>query len=104
MALTVAMSDFQAHPICVPEQHLKLTTLDAATSERLCGGTRQRSQPLPVRSPRNGDAVGRVTKISGAFYQINMAFNFIVGGTNNTITNIQGNGIEAISFKALGWS
>jgi hypothetical protein len=33
-----------------------------------------------------------------------MAFNFIIGGSNNTITNIQGNGIESLSFKVLGWS
>jgi hypothetical protein len=33
-----------------------------------------------------------------------MAFNFIMGGTNNTITNIQGNGIESLSFKVLGLS
>jgi hypothetical protein len=45
---------------------------------------------------------GRWTQISGGFYQINMAFNFIVGGTNNTISTMQGNAIDAINFKVLG--
>jgi len=48
--------------------------------------------------------MGRFTRISGAFYQINVALSFIVGGNNNTITTIQGNNIDAINFKALGWA
>jgi hypothetical protein len=78
--------------------------LDAVTEAHLCGGARQRAQVLPHRAARNGEAPGRVVKISGAFYQINMAFNFIMGGSNNTITNIQGNGIDSLSFKVLGLS
>jgi len=98
------MSDFSSHLRSAPIQSSKLTPLDAVTEAQLCGGARQRAQALPLRSAKNGEAPGRATRISGAFYQINMAFNFIIGGTNNTITNIQGNGIESLSFKVLGLS
>ena len=98
------MSDFSSDLRSAPIQSSKLTPLDAVTEAHLCGGARQRTQGLPLRAPTNGDAVGRVTKVGAAFYQINMAFNFIMGGSNNTITNIQGNGIESLSFKVLGLS
>jgi hypothetical protein len=98
------MSDFSSHLRSTTIQPSRLTPLDAVTEAHLCGGRRQRSQALPLRAAKNGEAPGRATRISGAFYQINMAFNFIIGGTNNTITNIQGNGIESLSFKVLGLS
>jgi hypothetical protein len=98
------MSDFSSHLRSTTIQRSRLTPLDAVTEAHLCGGARQRSQALPLRAAKNGEAPGRATRISGAFYQINMAFNFIMGGTNNTITNIQGNGIESLSFKVLGLS
>jgi len=98
------MSDFSSHLRSTTIQCSRLTPLDAVTEAHLCGGARQRSQALPLRAAKNGEAPGRATRISGAFYQINMAFNFIIGGSNNTITNIQGNGIESLSFKVLGWS
>jgi hypothetical protein len=98
------MSDFSSDLRTAPIHSSKLTPLDAVTEAQLSGGARQRAQALPLRSAKNGEAPGRATRISGAFYQINMAFNFIMGGTNNTITNIQGNGIESLSFKVLGLS
>lgn len=98
------MSDFSSHLRSAPIKRSRLTPLDAVTEAHLRGGARQRAQALPLRAAKNGEAPGRATRISGAFYQINMAFNFIIGGSNNTITNIQGNGIESLSFKVLGWS
>ncbi len=98
------MSDFSSDLRSAPIQSSRLTPLDAVTEAQLCGGARQRAQVLPLRAAKNGEGPGRATRISGAFYQINMAFNFIMGGTNNTITNIQGNGIESLSFKVLGLS
>lgn len=71
-----------------------LSPLDATGCEQLSGGRRQREGIQPRQ--------GRWTQISGGFYQINMAFNFIVGGTNNTISTMQGNAIDAINFKVLG--
>jgi hypothetical protein len=98
------MSEFSSHLRSTTIQRSRLTPLDAVTEAHLCGGARQRSQALPLRAAKNGEAPGRATRISGACYQINMAFKFIMGGTNNTITNIQGNGIESLSFKVLGLS
>jgi hypothetical protein len=98
------MSEFSSHLRSTTIQRSRLTPLDAVTEAQLCGGARQRAQVLPHRAARNGEAPGRATRVAGAFYQINMAFNFIMGGTNNTITNIQGNGIESLSFKVLGLS
>ena len=98
------MSDFSAPFRSAPINRSRLIPLDAVTEAHLCGGARQRAQVLPHRAARNGEAPGRAVKISGAFYQINMAFNFIMGGSSNTITNIQGNGIESLSFKVLGLS
>ena len=98
------MSDFSSPLRSTPINRSRLIPLDAVTEAQLSGGARQRAQALPLRSAKNGEAPGRATRISGAFYQINMAFNFIMGGTNNTITNIQGNGIESLSFKVLGLS
>ena len=98
------MSDFSAPFRSAPINRSRLIPLDAVTEAHLCGGARQRAQVLPHRAARNGEAPGRAVKISGAFYQINMAFNFIMGGSNNTITNIQGNGIDSLSFKVLGLS
>lgn len=79
-----------------------LTHLDAAGCEQVCGGRRQQGGTPPSRSQREPNALGRWTQISGGFYQINMAFNFIVGGNNNTISTMQGNAIDAINFKVLG--
>jgi len=79
-----------SHGICSP----LLRPLDATGCEQLSGGRRQREGMQPRQ--------GRWTQISGGFYQINMAFNFIVGGTNNTISTMQGNAIDAINFKVLG--
>ena len=81
-----------------------LQRLDDGCSEVIVGGGSSRSgqgalAPKPAR-----DGGGRMTRISGGFYQINLAMNFIFGGNNNTITTIQGNDIGSISFKALGWS
>lgn len=59
---------------------------------------------MPSGPGRDRGTMGRFTRISGAFYQINVALSFIVGGNNNTITTIQGNNIDAINFKALGWA
>ncbi|WP_398335069.1 hypothetical protein [Vulcanococcus sp.] len=98
------MSDFSAPFRSAPINRSRLIPLDAVTEAHLCGGARQRAQVLPHRAARNGEAPGRAVKISGAFYQINIAFNFIMGGSNNTITNIQGNGIDSLSFKVLGLS
>ena len=74
-----------------------LSPLDATGCEQLSGGRRQRGEMQP-------NALGRWTQISGGFYQINMAFNFIVGGNNNTISTMQGNAIDSINFKVLGLS
>jgi hypothetical protein len=98
------MSDFSSPLRSTPINRSRLIPLDAVTEAQLSGGARQRAQVLPHRAARNGEAPGRAVKISGAFYQINMAFNFIMGGSSNTITNIQGNGIESLSFKVLGLS
>jgi hypothetical protein len=34
-------------------------------------------------------------------YQINIAFNFIMGGNNNSISTVQGNGIEGMQILAF---
>lgn len=86
------------HDICSP----LLKPLDAKGCEQLSGGRRQRGGVQLSQGQRDPNALGRWTQISGGFYQINMAFNFIVGGTNNTISTMQGNAIDAINFKVLG--
>lgn len=66
-----------------------------AAAEQVWGGGRRRA------STAVGGARG--ARVSGAFYQINMAMNFIFAGNNNVITTIQGNNVDAISFKGIGW-
>ena len=81
-----------------------LSPLDATGCEQLSGGRRQREGMQPRQGQGGPNALGRWTQISGGFYQINMAFNFIVGGNNNTISTMQGNAIDSINFKVLGLS
>ena len=79
-----------------------LMHLDTTCSEHISGGRRPSTAVQAPQGSRDSNALGRWTEISSGFYQINIAFNFIVGGNNNSISNQQGNNIDAINFKVLG--
>ena len=79
-----------------------ITGLDPEAAASIQGGAR-RGNPSRV-SPDGVGRVrpGRVPMVSAAMYQINIAFNFILGGNNNSISTVQGNGIEGMQILALG--
>ena len=89
--------------VCISDSlSLSLQRMDDGHCELIVGGGPSRSGQGVLASKPARDGGGRITRISGGFYQINLAMNFIFGGNNNTITTIQGNDIGSISFKALG--
>lgn len=79
-----------------------LALIDGSVAEQISGG--QADQPSPdaltetsARRPRR-----RARRVEANFYQINIVFNFIFGGSNNSIVTMQGNEMGMITFKALG--
>mgnify|MGYP006270751289 CR=1 FL=1 len=78
-----------------------LQPLDEQCCAGCIGGGAKRPSQGSLTPKRQRDVGGGITRISGAFYQINVAMNFIFGGSNNSITTIQGNDIGTINFKAL---
>jgi hypothetical protein len=80
----------------------RFTALDSFQSELIRGGRHSRQDQASdldkgqrQRGRKNGLQLG------AAFHQINIAYNFIFGGDNNTIITNQGNDIGSISFKAI---
>lgn len=74
--------------------------LDSSISEAIRGGARRRNSP--VANPGRGVPVktARSPLVSAAMYQINIAFNFILGGNNNSISTVQGNGVDGMRIVA----
>ena len=69
--------------------------------ERISGGGQQRSNSRALTPRRQRNEGNTSTRISGGFYQINIAMAFILGGNNNAITTVQGNSIGTLSFQAV---
>ena len=71
--------------------------LNDKTCEAIRGGGHQRH--VTAKPSRSKGTPG--ARISAGFYQINIAMNFIVGGSGNSITTMQGNDIGSLSFRAI---
>lgn len=79
-----------------------ITGLDPAAAASIQGGARRGNPSLTTPDGVGRPRPGRVPMVSAAMYQINIAFNFILGGNNNSISTVQGNGIEGMRILALG--
>jgi hypothetical protein len=74
--------------------------LDSSISEAIRGGSRRRNTPLANPGRGVPAKTARSPLVSATMYQINIAFNFILGGNNNSISTVQGNGVDGMRIVA----